>query len=40
MLEGERLDTVFQLNVKGTIQLGSGLVVRGAISAESRWHSK
>ena len=33
MLEGERLDTMFQLNVKGTTQFGSGLVVSGAITA-------
>ena len=31
--EEERLDTMFQLNVKGTAQLGSGLVVSGAITA-------
>ena len=31
--EGGRLDAVFQLNVKGTTQLGSGLVVSGTITA-------
>ena len=31
--EEERLDTVFQLNVKGTTQFGSALVVIGTITA-------
>ena len=33
--EDERLDTVFQLNVKGTTQFGSALVVIGTIIAEA-----
>ena len=31
--ENERLDTMFQLNVKGITQFGSGLVVIGTITA-------
>ena len=31
--EDERLDTMFQLNVKGITQFGSGLVVIGTITA-------
>ena len=31
--EEERLDTMFRLNVKGTTQIGSGLVVTGTITA-------
>ena len=33
--EDERLDTMFQLNVKGTTQFGSALVVIGTITAEA-----
>ena len=33
MDEAERLDTVFQLNVKGTTQFGSALVVTGDVTA-------
>ena len=35
MLEGEQLETTFQLNVKGMTQFGSALVVNGSISAEA-----
>ena len=35
MDEEERLDTMFQLNVKGTTQFGSSLVVIGTITAEA-----
>ena len=31
--EDERLDTMFQLNVKGTTQFGSALIVTGTITA-------
>ena len=31
--EDERLDTMFQLNVKGTTQFGSALVVNGEVTA-------
>ena len=30
--EGDRLDTMFQLNVKGMTQFGSGLFITGNIS--------
>ena len=33
MDEEERLDTKFRLNVKGTTQIGSALVVTGTITA-------
>ena len=33
MDENKRLDSVFQLNVKGTTQFGSGLVVIGDVTA-------
>ena len=33
MVEDERLDTMFQLNVKGTTQFGGALVVAGVITA-------
>lgn len=35
MLEDGRLETIFQLNVKGMIQFGSALVVTGIILAEA-----
>ena len=35
MDEDERLDTMFQLNVKGTTQFGSVLVVSGSITVEA-----
>ena len=33
VVEDQRLDTTFQLNVKGTTQFGGGLVVTGVITA-------
>ena len=33
MVEDERLDTMFQLNVKGMTQFGGALVVTGLITA-------
>ena len=35
MMEDERLETIFQLNVKGMTQFGNALVVNGNISAEA-----
>ena len=35
MLEGEQLETTFQLNVKGMTQFGGALVINGIISFEA-----
>ena len=36
MQEGHRLDTSFQMNVKGTSQFSSNLVISGTITAETQ----